>query len=915
MRRGSNIVEESLFIENNNTDHVDNEQISTDETTSREDAASRGDKTNDAVLAASLATESHDEAEWLKEHEPALHEEMKGYGVPFDPDEFNKQGFAFEKNKQGETHVLFPTPEYAEWLEKPEDERGSRPTVHHETIADKATRSWMDDRMNEVDQVISEELSNILKGCTWEERRDILKNVESYQEKLQNGVDIEDAYQYEIKELAKGNIPVKESDNKSIEINQEKIWNDAEKNALNSLAHDENTPYHESPLKRGWTEEERRKYYLNQLTEEIKNQLWDDYQTKNTGKISEELKNFNATEQASEIAKQAIIDSLAEGRYFEYNKSVKLSDMFLGLYGVDKNEPGIIKAAWNSADKNDRFFGMSDRVVEQALSSEEYPIEYDFRSHSTHMAGEKRSNSFLDVFRKQKFDKKVTDKLEKKVSERVESLGIRQETEYVDILEKSKKASAERFYNAIKESTDLSSCLEKRTVGIDVSDIKNYLGEKYGPAFREFGATPLTNNEVAEIDQNRLKEQLRKRFVDILEIGAESYTPDFDKKHTDYYVTRAFNSKDLARVEQNLNLDLSSPEVFEKSIYGFLNTLQGVNGENSKQANWYYESIFANNPDEFYSRMMDLKKDKDFPRGLKTKITRFMNENKSFQEYEQARMFEKMTREAERKQRSVGYRSIMRNASGEDIDALIRKRQLELVNEIKEAGTEEIDTFDETSIKPETESNEKEADKERWFKTERVKNFGVRKVEMMKAWKEHIESTYFYDASEDKKPEFFIDTFPVVGADNGKLDNVILDDDLSYVGFQFEYEGNLCVIAESFNTEAGMYLFRGKPGDNFKEMFDGTKAEALQDPRVVRIEHLDRENMEDSIDLTYQKAFLYLRTGDKNIVHYNVFGDNGRRDWREYQKIEYPAWPMSIEKEEIDPEELERYKQWQQSQE
>ena len=913
----NNPTNENQNIEQNNADQNDIEQTDATEAIDREDALYRGDKTNDVVLVTSSATEPRDEEKWMEEHHPALYREMKDNDAPFNPGEFEKQGFAFAKDDKGNTHVLFPTPEYKEWLEKPEDERGSRPVVHHDTITDKAMRPemervkpWMDNKVDELGQLISEKLLDGLKGCTWKERMDVLKSVERYQGNLR--VNTKDVYKHKINELVEGYIPVKEDEDRSVEIDQEKIWNSAEKTALYESSpiypylSDDYTPYPYLPLRRKWTEGERRKHHLNELALEIKNQLWEDYQTKNKGKISEELKGFNATDQASEIAKQRIMDSLENGCYFKYNnrKNVKLSDKFLELYGIDKNDPAIISAAWRYADNNDQYIGMSDHVVEQALSSTEYPIKYDFYSHRTRIGEESRSGYY-----REKFDKKITEKLKRIVSERVESLGIRQEAEYVNILEKSKKEATEQFFGGIKEEVYLGGFLKTRTVEIGTLSIEKYLEEKYGRAFGEFGVYPLVHDEVAEINQDHLKKQLGKRFVEILEIGAENHTPDYDKKYTDYFVMQTFNPKDLANVEQNLDLDLSNPEIFNKSISGFLNTLKGVNGEASEQANWYYENIFAKNPDEFYSRMIDLKKNKDCPRSLKAKITKFMNANESYQEYEQKRLFEKMARDAERKERSSTYRSILRNASGEEINELIRKRQEELVGEIKEAGAEEVETFYARSKRLDAVDSGDE------LKAEAPKDFGVRKVEMLKTWKEYIEANYFNDASEENKPKFFIDTFPVANVDNGKLDNVVLDDDLSYIGFQFEYEGNLCVIAESFNVDAGMYLFRGKPGDNFKEMFDGSKANSLKDPRVVRVDHLGRDNMEDSIDLAYQKAFLYLRTGDKSTVHYNKFGDSGREDWGTYQSIEYPAWPLNIEREEIDPGELERYREWQRRQE
>lgn len=900
-------------------EHIANEQGDVGEAEKRDEALDRGNKTNDAILASSISR--NDDAiegeKWMQDHQPKLHKEMKEFGVPFSPDEFKKQGFAFTKDSSNKPHVIFPTPEYKEWLNKPEEERGPRPVDHHETAMERMKRLekekeifWVDDKIYEIDQLIpgDNKIEDVLKGCSWEEKRDILRSVEKYQDRFSeknilDKTDAREVYWEAINSLAHGNISTKEVEG-GVEIDQEVAWEDAAKKALLHLAGTYVEPYRDA--EQDWFNKYEKRY-LNSIAQKIESQLGNAYLTK-TEKvekiITERVKEFSGTEGAPGMARSAILSALYCGEYFKDNNSrnVKLSDKFLELYGVDKNDPNVIMNAYRYANHNDQYIGMSDHVIEQALSGEEYPIKYNFHKNETEI--EVEGEAWINFT--SEFDRKVENGIREKVSERVELLGIKQEPEYMEALEKDKKQTTDSFCQEVKNKYILDSLLGLKSIGVKTHNVDKYLKEKYGPAFGAYGAYPLTKNEEVGVD---LREQLRKRFVELLEEGAKT-NQNWWGRNTTYFVLDAFNDENLANVEQNLDLDLSSPEVFDKSISGFLNTLECVNGEYSKQANWYYENIYANNPDEFYSRMMDLKKSKDYPRGLKAKITRFMKTNEAYLEYEQQRLFEKMARDAEKKQRSSAYRSIMRDASGEEINSLIRKRQIELIREIKEAGAETIETFKETEERQNTyyENESKE-------KKEAPKDFGIRKVEMLKTWKEHIEATYFADAPDEKRPKFFVDTFPVVGMNNDKLDNVILDDELSYIGFQFEYGGNLCVIAESFNTDAGMYLFRGEPGDNFKEMFDGTKADSLKDPRVVRVDHLNRENIEDSIDLTYQKAFLYLRTGDKNVVHYNVFGNNGREDWEEYRDIEYPAWPMNIEKEEIDPEELARYREWQRRQE
>ena len=240
---------------------------------------------------------------------------------------------------------------------------------------------------------------------------------------------------------------------------------------------------------------------------------------------------------------------------------------------------------------------------------------------------------------------------------------------------------------------------------------------------------------------------------------------------------------------------------------------------------------------------------------------------------------------------------MLRAASRDDIKRLIEDRQRELLEEYKERGAERISTFTgQKTLRGEQEEREPKERKEAPF------DFGIEKVRGLQKYANYIELNY-----PNSNLQRFIDTFPDETEKNGG--KIKLDSTRSYIGFSFEYDGKTCAVAESFGDPAGMYLYCDELGSDFKKMFDMSKFDAERDPNIAVVDHLDKDHFDEDLDTSYQKAFIFFKSGDKGDVLYTNYG--GQRKWRENQKREFPAWPVDISNEyQPYPDDLTEYQAW-----
>lgn len=368
------------------------------------------------------------------------------------------------------------------------------------------------------------------------------------------------------------------------------------------------------------------------------------------------------------------------------------------------------------------------------------------------------------------------------------------------------------------------------------------------------------------------------------------------------YLTDVFRTKAFLDNQESLGLDFGDQIVKTAALEGLVNTLTMVRHNDERkfeQANWYVKNFFAENPEELVCKLKAYNESGLYDKWAKGQVTKFLGNNTLIAEH----MRETEERGAVNRRNRAIPDTILISATPEDVRGLIRRRQEELIGAIEKAGAEKIKTFRATERGHRGQNTGEGATSHESLVPI---NFGLEKIGALRKYYDFIDLNV-----PGASPHYFVDSFPGEekrsDTDN-RFDGVKLDDDKSYVGFTFEYEGRLCVVAESFNDDAAMYLYCGEPGSNYKEMFDGSKNAAVRDnPNVAKIKHIDRENIGDSLDTTYKKAFMFFRTEDKR---YTTYGN--KSEWIRRQKEEFPAWPLGIMPDYKEhQEEIERYRAWQ----
>jgi hypothetical protein len=287
--------------------------------------------------------------------------------------------------------------------------------------------------------------------------------------------------------------------------------------------------------------------------------------------------------------------------------------------------------------------------------------------------------------------------------------------------------------------------------------------------------------------------------------------------------------------------------------------------------------------------------------GIKGKITRFsQNNSRAFDDREREEAARRFREELNSEQRVLNA-SVLKKVKRGDIKKFIDYYKAGIVGQVLAKGPEIIDTFDE---KRERKGRQVETGND--DRKETPIDFGCEKGKALLRYGDYVESHF-----PDSNVHWFIDQFTMGTETFGSPH--------SYMGFSFEYHGKLCVIAESLDDEAAMYLWRGEIGedlnDDFRQMFDMARFDAKRtdDPRIVSVGHLDKEHFDDSLDEAYQKAFMFFNSGDKREVLYKNYG--GAEGWRNHRDAVLGAWPLNVEQDYVNyPEDMEKYHAWQQRQ-
>ena len=301
--------------------------------------------------------------------------------------------------------------------------------------------------------------------------------------------------------------------------------------------------------------------------------------------------------------------------------------------------------------------------------------------------------------------------------------------------------------------------------------------------------------------------------------------------------------KDIA---EQLDMTFEDDESYDAVFGGFIESLRATNGENTRTPYDFYRSIFSDDPERFISKLNAFREN-DCPNGLKAKITRFLNKNEDYQAYVQQK---KALEELGLEKSVMDKRAILEATSYEDVRKLIEERKNELLAEL-EAKSEDANTVFGREERGPQEHNFGGAD---IGTKEAVLDFGIEKLSELNRWSLYLENNV------DPDTRHFMRRFY---ENRDKLS--AYNDPNTYHAITFEYSGQLCAIAESFsNDSSAMFVARADrdmaPEDLVEKMFESTKTEARgrKDIGVERFYHY-----EDGLDSLYQKAFAYLKTGQR----------------------------------------------------
>ena len=855
------------------------------------------------------------------EKHPDLFNEARELGAPLTAKDFKEQGFSFEKNADGEYHVLAPTPAYAEWKSSDDKENTAFRGYARENVGDRKNRS-------QKEELGSDNPEN-LKNKPWD---DLIKDENVirfvYDSLYPDG--IKGGYKDGIIDKAifdlRWSFPSENRMLKKIGERMTKEYGDA-------FARDEiSLPVDDAEIVREVVAGQKNTGYyptdafrFRRQREEIMRKVASLQLDENLPQLIEKTRNNSADDR-----EQGAYLALARGVFFPKTLAenpVALNAVFEEL-GIDKDSDRVTAEAIRGyalgKNKNKpgiKFFDLENKIVDL--------FEHDVDSKN-HIFGVrdgvlniKEHDSWLNSDREWK---PVNPEISKKVMERIKVAedGLIDKLNNNPDFEKTTKKEREKILedekhrvldrlssaNVKHRKFDFGQYLDIKTLDIDGNGaITDFIdGIKSSERLGRFintddirDALSIPDVEVGDMYKSAIREGLLQRLAK----GIDT-TPDRNKYNSwrlpDYHLTEIFETDEFKDNQERIGIDFEDSEIAEIAFDGFINTLNTTNGELSAQADWYYDNIFANDPGRFLEKVKALREQSG--RGTKAKITRFLKHNpRAFQDKIKMEAEERFRKEiigGKQKERI----SVLREAKRDDINKILDEYKEEIVDQIRGKNAEKIWTFDglPTIRGIRMMNGGKEERKETPF------DFGLEKGNALLKYGDFVEATF-----PDCNIHWFTDTFPTAAG------NEVFDKGNSYIGFSFEFHGKLCVIAESLNNEAAMYLWRGKIGedlnDDFRQMFDMARFDAKRskDPRIVSVGHLDKEHFDDSLDETYQKAFLFFVTGRKSDVLYTAFG--GKDGWERRRENVLGAWPLSVEHDYINyPEDLAGYHAWQQRQ-
>ena len=872
----------------------------------RESSADVDGRTRDigAKALASEPTEEKLDPFWGKH--PDLLSEARELGAPLTAREFKEQGFRFEKTDSGEYHILAPTPQYQEFL------HGARPAEPiREDVRDRERHIINDDWASKgnIDAIFGKLFPD--QDYTPSKKRRLRREVprlalEYFQNRtrvLKNDRQIRMIYQ--------GAVEKGLEDDAIAAVSDDLLLRSAN-DYLSEYEHVKNVTKSWDPYSYEYN------YVYADESPIVAQEILGNRQMELLGDSVKAAVTRLSPEKLTQIKNDSIKGYLKRGGIL-LGMIAKMPEEVRGvLESPDANTEEIIRcildgyeSIQNGDDKKKvaEFFDLENQIS----GIDETPGNgFDMYVEDGHL---------LYIHKKAYWGNqwsKIPDELSGSIIARHKQSAqeiidrIRQNPDFLSTLDEDressiKKAEQEAYNDLMRCARDIQNTqfnfnvyLSAEKIPFSAGKVRRFIDgfcgdESSARWWHEVKDPILSGVSDVSIDYTGVLSQALK---DCLQHGVDTRGKDVS------YLTEIFDTAGFLSNYDKLGIDFKDPEIMKLAFDGFINTLGTRNGETSNQADWYYYSIFANDPGKFLSMVKALREDPNTKRGIKGKLTRFFDHNPlAFEDKvrdELEKRFENEINDGHRTMRA----SVLRTVNRGQISGIIENYKDRLIKTIKAKGAEDISTFvGERQMSGQQRETGTEDRKEVPF------DFGLEKGNALLKYGSFVETTF-----PNCNIQWFVDTFP-----QGKNGNVKYDDENSYIGFTFEYNGKLCVIAESLNGQAATYLWRSEIGDDlneeFREMFDMARFDAKRtsDPRIVSVNHLDKEHFDDSIDEVYQKAFIFFNSGDKREVLYKNFG--GREGWEAHRDQVLEAWPLGVDQEHKNyPEGLEAYHRWQQRQ-
>ena len=853
----------------------------------------RGELVNKAVVNGSENTTEDVDPFW--QSHPELLEEAKQMNAPLTAKDFKEQGFVFAEGDDGKKHIWATTPEYKKWQEGGGE--GKKPQ-RYEDLRERWIRKFQSNPLGALEEFansrqvdfLSQDAVNFvydamypagIRGALDEVvKGDILKGVrESYPDDEQG-----------LKNTAK--MSAREAYSEAFGKDKMATTGDEIVEQASHLVE-----YWHPNLNSRFVYDASR---VGDLI--IKAKLRQDIPA-----VVEEM----SPEDVADIKRNAAYDSLERGEFFPktFEENPADVDAVMSELGLDKGSDKTVLSALSGYGGEDKapeidYFDLKNKLAEMINKGKD--------------SGVACSRGVLYV--KDSYGSpSISDSVSEKAMEKIR-------TATANVVEQLRNGGIEEAMELAKkrgeenEKEKLVDMMEERGDTYLAYEIENYADAKTtktinpNKAMREVVERAISEDALGYfIGENAVYEALGNLHSMEIDIDHRELIRDTllkrimtgqrkDRRGEIHYdATGIFDTEGFRDNQDKLGIDFNDPEMFALAFNGFMNTLKSRNGEHSKQADWYYENIFANDPGKFLAMEKAFREESDDV-GAKRKITKFFKNNpQAFEDRARALLEERLQKEINNEQHAIKS-SVLQDIPKGDFKKMLDKYTAYLLQKGNEHTTEIGSAF--TGEHRRTSGKEEETGKV--DRREKAFDFALDKVRCFKKYESFIEQNV---ADGD------INRFCTAFVSDMNYDRMYSADN-SFMGIEFKYGDKWCAIAESVGADGATYVFRGDNEGEYLDMFDNLRFDARRsdDPRFIAIDHLDSEHFDDSLDLTYKKVFLFLKTGEKALRYYNAFGSNNekaKREWDKRQKEEFSAWPMGIKAED---EEDDDYKAWHEKQ-